>query len=330
MRVAVTGGTGCLGRPLIRRLIEDGREINLLIPENESDGLLSDGIRIVRGTVNSPAALDSLTSGCETIFHLAGKVHVIPGSKSEEEEFFRINVEGTRLLLQAAARNKVGRIVFYSTVGVYGKDADFAGDERSPCSPVSAYALSKLKAEELVLLSGSGGPEGVVLRFPVVYGPLDRGNVASLISAVKQRRFFIPGNGLNLRSMINCENAAHAAVLAGFHRAAAGRVFCVTDGVEYSFTTIIEAICRALEVRWDPPRVPLPAAQLLGKLGDFAAKLGLPFPLDTAKVRKLSGSLTFSCSKARGLLGYEPRKSLDQGLKAEVAWLRRQGGMELR
>ncbi len=327
MRVAVTGGTGCLGRPLIRRILEDGHKIKLLIPENESGGFLPNGIRSVQGTITSPGPLDSLTSGCETVFHLAGKVHVVPGSRKEEEEFFRINLEGTRLLLEAAARNGVRRIVFYSTVGVYGKDADFAGDEGAPCNPVSAYALSKLKAEELVLRSGKcGGPEGVVLRFPVVYGPMDRGNVALLISAVNQRRFFVPGNGLNLRSMINSENAAHAAALAGFHPAAAGRVFCVTDGVDYSFNCIIEAICRALEVQWEPPKVPLSTAQLIGKFGDFAEKLGMSFPLNSAKVRKLSGSLTFSCSKVREALGYEPRRSLDEGLKAEVAWLRLKEG----
>ena len=105
-----------------------------------------------------------------------------------------MNVEGTMNLLEAAKRNRVKRVVFYSTVGVYGKDADFHGDELSPCQPGSVYAKSKYSAEQLIMNSSNdGGPEGVVLRFPVVYGPLDRGNVARLIKSVHGRYFFYFG-----------------------------------------------------------------------------------------------------------------------------------------
>jgi len=170
--------------------------------------------------------LNTLCIDCDIVFHLAGKVHSVPETKEEEKEFFRVNMEGTRNLLEAAKKNKVKRVVFYSTVGVYGKDADFHGDELSPCWPGSVYAKSKYQAEQLVLTSSNdGGPEGVVLRFPVVYGPLDRGNIAKLIKAVQSKLFFYFGDGNCLRSMISSGNAAEAAVRAAFEPKAANEVF---------------------------------------------------------------------------------------------------------
>lgn len=167
MKLAVTGGTGCLGRSLIEKLIKDGAYLKLLsLPNDHSLNYPDNKVEIITGDLNSSEDLDLLTRDCKIVFHLAGKVHSVPGTKEEEEDFFRVNVEGTRNLLEAAKENKVKRVVFYSTVGVYGKDADFHGDELSPCQALPAYAKSKYQAERFILNGfNNGGPEGVVLRF---------------------------------------------------------------------------------------------------------------------------------------------------------------------
>ena len=148
MRVAVTGGTGCLGRPLAEKLIAGGAHPKLLVlPNDPSITFLTQKAEIVVGNLNSPDAMDKLCIDCDIVFHLAGMVHLAPGTKEEEEEFFWVNVEGTRNLLAAAKKSRVKRVVFYSTVGAYGKDADFHGDELSPCQPLTAYAKSKYQAD---------------------------------------------------------------------------------------------------------------------------------------------------------------------------------------
>ena len=216
MNVAVTGGTGCLGRPLVDKLITDGAYLRLLtLPNDHPITFIDNQVKTITGNISSCEALNMLCRDCEVVFHLAGMVHSVPGTKKEEQKFYQVNMEGTRNLLEAAKKNRVKRIVFYSTVGVYGKDADFHGNELSPCKPDSVYAESKYQAEQLVLNSfNNGGPEGVVLRFPVVYGPLDRGNVAKLIKAIRGKLFFFFGDGNCLRSMISSKNAAEAAVRA--------------------------------------------------------------------------------------------------------------------
>ncbi len=321
MRVAVTGGTGCLGQPLVEKLIKGGSHLKLLVLPSITS--IDKKVEIISGDLNSPDALDRLCMDCDLVFHLAGKVHSVPGTGKEEQEFYQVNVEGTRNLLEAAKKNKVKRVVFYSTVGVYGKDADFHGDELSLCRPSTVYAESKYLAEQLVLSSSNdGGPEGVVLRFPVVYGPLDRGNVAKLIKAIHSRLFFYFGDGNCLRSMISSGNAAEAALRAALVSRAASEVFCVTDGRNYTINELVDSICHALDISWRPYHVPVSLADLAGRFGDVLRKWAhVSFPVDSDRVRKLSRPLTFSCEKAKKVLGYAPVETLEEGIGSEVEWL---------
>ena len=324
MKVAVTGGTGCLGHPVLKKLINRGFDISLLtLPEDPAIQMLERNIRVTAGDLHSAKALDLFTKDCNIVFHLAGKVHSVPKTEKDEQSFYQVNVEGTKNLLEAARRSGVKRVVFYSTVGVYGKDSDFHGDERSSCQPGSVYAMSKYSAEELVLDSSkNGGPHGTVLRFPVVYGPLDRGNVAALIKAIYHKHFFYFGDGKCLRSMISSKNAAESAFKAAFESRAADDVFCVTDGQDYTLHDLVETICQTLNTSWRPFHMPLSMAGWLGKCGDVLERLHIPFPLNLDKVRKLSSSLTFSCQKAKRVLGYEPVETLAEGIAKEVKWLK--------
>jgi len=329
MRVAVTGGTGCLGQPLVEKLSADGAYLKLLtLPNDPSITSLDEKAEIITGDLNSLVSLDELCMNCDVVFHLAGMVHLLPGTKEEEQEFYRVNVEGTRNLLEAAKNNGVKRVVFYSTVGVYGRDADFHGDELSPCQPVSAYAESKYLAEQLVLNSANdGGPEGVVLRFPVVYGSFDRGNVAALIKAVKKKQFFYFGAGNCLRSMISSKNTAEAAVRAAIELKAANEMFCATDGRDYTLNELVDCICGALGMSWRPFHVPVKIAELVGKTGDVLEKFtNIPSPINSAKVMKLSRPLTFSCENAKKVLGYEAVETLEEGIGREVEWLKKKNG----
>ncbi|MBW1792432.1 MAG: NAD-dependent epimerase/dehydratase family protein [Deltaproteobacteria bacterium] len=326
MRVAITGGTGCLGLPMVKRLISDEAYLKILTLPNDLSASYFDNnkVEIITGDLNSPNDLDRLCLDCDVVFHLAGMVHTVPGTEEEEQEFFRVNVEGTRNLLEVAKKNRVKRVVFYSTVGVYGKDSDFHGDELSPCRPSTVYAKSKYLAEQLVLNSyNDGGPEGVVLRFPVVYGPLDRGNVAHLIRAIKKKRFVYFGSALHLRSLISSKNAAEAAYLAANKPKAANQIFCVTNGVDYTMKHLVETICKGLGTSWRPMQIPLSLGKSMGIIGDILERLfHRPMPINSNRVRKLSRPLTFSCKKIQDILGYQPVRSLQDGIKDEIRWLR--------
>lgn len=329
MKVSITGGTGCLGRPLVEKLINIGAKVQLLVlPSDKGIKSLGNKIHIIYGDINSNDTLLSLTKDCEVVFHLAGKVHSVPKTEVEKQDFFHTNVDGTKNLLEAASINKVKRLVFYSTVSVYGKNSDFHGDEMSLSQPLSPYAKSKYLAEQSVLNSHQqNGVEGVVLRFPVVYGPFDRGNVASLINAIYHKLFFYFGDGNCRRSMISSINTAEAAIKAAFEPLAAQQVFCVTDDKDYSLQEIIEAICLAIKTTWRPFHIPISFAKGLGKFGDLFERLShYSMPINSSKVAKLSRPLTFSCEKAKHVFKYKPIENLCNGINNEVEWLRRVNG----
>ena len=90
MKVAITGGTGCLGYQLIRKLINFGVHIHLLaVPTDPIISSMGKTVRIIRGTLNSPDSLNLLTEDCTVVFHLAGKVHSVPRTEREKENFYR-------------------------------------------------------------------------------------------------------------------------------------------------------------------------------------------------------------------------------------------------
>jgi nucleoside-diphosphate-sugar epimerase len=326
MKVAVTGGTGCLGTPIIEKLIQLGVDIKLLaLPGDSVAQKIGKKLQVVSGSLSSLDVLMKLTKDCEVVFHLAGKAHVNPKIKCEYDEFYHVNVEGTRNLVRACIRSQVKRMIFFSTVSVYGKDGDFHGDECSLCEPVSVYAKSKHLAEKIVLNSEKkGGPKGIVLRFPVAYGPLDRGNVLRLIKAINKKQFFYFGDGRCSRSMISNRNAAEAAINAALGFFTGDGVFCVTDGRDYQLQELVNAICVALRTSWRPWHVPVYAAKLMGKVGDFFENITrISSPINSSAVRKLSSHLTFSCEKAKRLLRYEPTETLSEGISREIEWFQK-------
>ena len=320
MNVLVTGGAGCLGTPLVRRLACSDHHVRVsTLFEHEAEHLRDVvGVTINTGRLSDRELLRRICDGIDIVYHLAGKVHVKPRNREEEAEFFDVNTKGTVDLIDACRATGVRRIVFFSTVAVYGEtNAATMIDETTPTNALSAYARSKLEAEQRIL--DQNDIEGVVLRFPVAYGPRDRGNIGRLIAAVARRRFFWVRHGANRRSLINSRNVAEAAYLAGTYERAPGEIFIATDEKTATLENIIAAINKALDRSWTPPNISDPIAKFSAKTGSFMESIlrhELPFNCETYD--KLFGSLVFSCEKSRKVLGYRANVSLEEGIAEQV------------
>lgn len=322
LRALVTGGLGCLGSAVSDRLVTAGWWVRILDRSGEAgqlSGRLAEA-ELVSCSILDPAEVARACQGVDTVFHLAARVH---DRLASDDELWVANVEGTRVVLEAARRAGVRRFVFYSTVGVYGRTTGVGLNESTPTAPATVYARSKLEAEQLVLASPL---EVVVLRFPVSYGPRDRGNVSNLIRTIASKRFFFVGHGRNRRSMLAAENAAAAAVLAAESDKAPGEVFIATDGLATSLAEVVRAVTLALGADWRPPNLPPIVARSLAFAGDVLRSLGLKrVPFDSDVYRKLFGEFVLDDSKARRMLGYEPTAELSAGMGAEVQWMRSTG-----
>ncbi len=305
----VTGATGCIGSALVSRLACDGWQVIALVRDRKRANHLPDSVKLIEGELADQERIAAAMRGCDTVFHLAAKVHASPSASLEE--FERDNVIGTRNVVAAAIENNVERFVFFSTVAVYGESNKMLDESVFP-KPATAYGSSKLDAERLVLAASE--LKTTVLRLPVVYGARDRGNVAKLIEAIRRNRYFIVGAGQNLKSMVAVENVVSAALLVANDERAIGETFLVTDERPYSQEEIAATIAKLLG-RKQPAKLPRWLLLLAGQAGDLVERLtGINLPFSSDRIRKLSSNTIYSSAKIESVLGFKPQVALHEGL----------------
>lgn len=321
--VLVTGASGFIGSALCRRLRERGARVRGLGRSAERLATVADEVVVCDlAAGDRPAGVleaDAL-AGVETLFHLAARTHAIGESPGEEGEYARLNVDGTRRLLDAAIAAEVRRVVLVSSVKALGEGGAGWVEEDATPAPTTAYGRSKLAAERLVAeRCDRAGGAWTCLRLPLVYGPGQKGNLERMIAAVARRRFPpLPETGQR-RSMVHVDNVVDALLLAADRAEAAGRTYVVADERPYSTSEIHRAILRALGR--PPPRWSVPARALRAAAvgGDVARRLlGRRVGFDSDAHRKLLGNACYRSWRIKEELGYRPRRGLDEAIEELV------------
>lgn len=306
MKILVTGANGFVGLALCARLGNAGYQVVSAV--RRAYGALDEW---VVGDVDGRTCWAEVVEGCETIIHLAARVHVMREAAANPlEEFRRTNVAVTLNLAGQAAAAGVRRFVYISSVKVNGESTlpghPFAWDDVP--APQDAYGISKAEAEAgLQGISARTGMEVVIIRPPLVYGPGVKGNFASMVRWVRKGMPLPLGAVHNKRSLVALENLVDfIALCADPERSprAANEVFLISDGEDVSTTELLRKVANAYNV--SPRLLPVPAnwiqtvTRLLGK---------------RAVADRLLGSLLVDSSKARDLLGWKPVVSMDEQLK---------------
>ncbi|HET9765102.1 MAG TPA: NAD-dependent epimerase/dehydratase family protein [Casimicrobiaceae bacterium] len=316
-KILVTGADGFIGRALCARFQETG------VPYVAAVRALPAGAaeRAQYVALGDFAAADwhEVLGDVETVVHLAGLAHVTGRDAEAPTPFIVANVHVTRRLADTAARAGVRRIVLASTVKVYGETTApgrpfRAGD---PPSPHDAYAHSKAEAENVLReIATERGVEAIVLRLPLTYGPGVKGNFRALLESVAAGRRLPLGGIANRRSLLYVGNAVSAIEAAVSKPGLAGNALPIADAETVSTPELIEKLARALEL--EPRLFALPAPFLRGA----AMIIGR-----SGYAMRLMDSLEVDALRFRGLTGWTPRYSLDQGLAATAAWWRAQRGL---
>lgn len=159
--ILATGGTGLVGRAIVRRLLAAGQSVRVLSRGDEYPPL--PGASIWRGDVTCVADVASAMRGCHAVFHCAAEKH-------DRASMATVNSAATRLLMDVACDLKVGFFCHLSSVAVIGRTGTSIVDETAPCNPMSLYGETKLAAEEFVRRGLPGG-NVVILRPTNIFGP---------------------------------------------------------------------------------------------------------------------------------------------------------------
>jgi len=319
MRAFVTGGTGFVGGQLCRKLRERGDEVVALVRSPQKAGLLRElGCEIVPGDLGDKDVIRKAVVGCEAVFHVAAMYEVgIPDSK--RPAMFDANVKGTERVLDAAIDAGVGRIVYVSTVGVFGDTKGRVVDEtfeREPTGFMSYYEETKFYAHELAKDRISKGAPIVIVQPGGIYGPGDPSVIGTIIGMI--RRFglpfmIFPDAGFNF---VYVEDVADGILLA-HDKGRIGESY-VLGGQIVSLREALDRILRACGKK--VPKRTLPEGVMKAGIpfGPVISKLtGLP-PNMRELLRNAGATFYATDDKARSELGYAPR-DLDVGLTETLA-----------
>jgi dihydroflavonol-4-reductase len=320
VKAFVTGGTGFIGSRVIRRLRNRGDEVVALVRSPEKATELRElGCELVEGDLSAEQAIRDGVRGCDAVFHIAA-VYKVGIPASERDAMHDANVGGTERVLDAASDAGVQRIVYVSTVAVFGNTRGEVVDEtytRNGEDFLSCYDETKWKSHQVALDRIGRGAPIVIVQPGGVYGPGDHSELGNMIDQAatgKLKMLMFPETGFNL---VHVEDVADGILLA-YDKGETGQSY-VLGGQISKMRELVEKVSeiagRKAPTRELPPalmKMAIPIGPLVGK--------ALGFPPNLRELIRTSDGVTFWAKddKARRELGYAPR-DMDTGLRQTLA-----------
>jgi nucleoside-diphosphate-sugar epimerase len=321
--VLVTGATGFVGGVLARRLAAEKANVRALARSAERarrlDGV--DRIQVVMGNLLDLDSLRAAMQGCQYVFHVGAEL-------SGPFKLLRpANVDGSRHVMEAAAEQGVSRVVHVSTIGVYGSANDPAGmTEDRPLTPSpDPYSITKAEAENAVLETcQSLGLSYSILRPGMIYGPGSWGWTARLYKLARNRPVLFFGDGSGLASTIFIDDLVDLLIQAAIQEKAHGQAFNAVFDPSPTWRQVLLGYARlAGHQSW--LGVPVWLAKGLVKAAAFVASKDSMIKLAPVYIEVATSQRQLRMDKARDLLGWTPRVSLDEGIQRCKPWLREIG-----
>ncbi len=314
-RVLVTGGAGFIGSNLTIRLVELGAKVTVvdnMLPRlggnlfNLKDVI--DRIHINFSDVRDEHSMDYLVKGQDFIFHLAGQVNHVDSIRNPIQDL-DINCRGTLVLLESCKKyNKEAKIIFAGTRGEYGSSVKLPVNEDHPTNPKGIYAVTNLTAEKMVLVYHDVHKiEGVCLRITNTYGPRhqmahDEYGVLNwfIRKAIDDEVIPVFGDGRILRDFLYVDDLVECFLKVALCKDAYGDVFNVGTGIPISFIDLAK------------------------KIVEIAGSGKVAFTEFTKERKEVEpGDYYTDISKIKRVVGWEPKTSLDEGLRRTIEFYRK-------
>ena len=307
-KILVTGGAGFIGSAMVRYLLGKNCTVRAIDVDRQiSINPLPENVEVVKGSILDVSEMTNAMEGCSYVIHMAAALGV---KRTENERLgcLQANIQGTVNVLEACVRDNIEKIVFPSSSEVYGDSKEFPISEQNALNPKSIYATTKLAGEEyLKAYNQRYALNYSVARLFNVYGP--RQNREFVVTRFIENVLYnkppvIYGDGQQIRSFCYIDDIAEGLYLALLNEKANGEIINLGNNsqpvtIEHLAKTIIEIMGENRETR----------------------RIDIEDSDRTAK-REIYKRIP-DISKARKILGYKPKYSLEEGVKKTVEWWRR-------
>lgn len=322
MKALVTGASGFVGSAMVRRLLEEGVSVKVLVrPRSDRSNLQGLPVELAEGDLTLAETLPAACRGCDALFHVAADYRLWTPRPAE---LYQANVEGTRALLTAARDNGVQRVVYTSSVATLGIPKDHTpGTEFTPVTVadmIGHYKRSKFLAEEVAAEFAAAGLDLVIVNPSTPIGPRDikptpTGRVVR--DAMQGKIPAYVDTGLNIAHV---DDVAEGHWLA-WQKGVAGQRY-ILGGQDLTLRELLTEIADIAGRK--PPRIRLPHNLVLpvAYVSEALARITGKAPVATVEEIKMSKKMMFfSSARAKAELGYRPRPAR-QALEDAVNWFR--------
>jgi farnesol dehydrogenase len=325
MKIFITGATGYVGNNLANRLAYEGHSLHALC-RSASKNLLLDhpNIKIFEGDITEIASIENAMKDCEQVYHLAAYARVWA---KDPFLYYKLNVEGTKNVLDAAIKLGVKNVVYTSTAGVLGpsKDKPVEEDDKRYGNVLNKYEATKTQAEDLIReYVKQYNIRIVILNPPRIYGPgieSESNVVTKLVKLYLQGKWKImPGDGKRTGSYVHVDDVVNGHILA-MKKGRSGERY-ILSGENASYKNFFEVLAEVSGKKVRLYKLPVSIMMIAGYWILFFSKLtGRPPLLTPEWIKKYLYDWELSCKKAQEELGYTYRP-LKVGLKQTVEWIK--------
>jgi predicted dehydrogenase/nucleoside-diphosphate-sugar epimerase len=321
-KVLVTGANGLIGRHLVRRLLQEGSCVRILVRRMPEAEFMNDGsVEIFLGDLGDPAAVDEAVAGTEIVYHVGAAM------KGGADDHERGTVCGTQNIVDSVLRHHVQRLVYISSLSCLHAAVARRGDVITEAWPVEpsptkrgAYTQAKTAAEKIVLDAVRDGRlRAVLLRPGRVFGP----GMTLLTPEVARKMgnfFVVLGDGTRELPLVYVEDVIDAIVLAVERRKFDGTVFHIVDRTQITQNQVVRDYISKNAKKAKVIHLPVAIVYGLALGFELLSKvLNRPVPLSIYRVKSALARMKFDCTRAENELGWQPRIGVASGLQETMA-----------
>jgi len=306
MKVAITGGSGFVGKELVKYHADKHDQVKVLSRNPNIYSEWPNEVELFKADLTTciSSDLNDFVKEVDVLYHCAGELY-------DTNLMEDLHIKGTQKLIESSRSSKVDRWVQLSSVGAYGPFPGVFVDEDYPCQPKGIYEITKAESDNLVLEAAKKRSFNCfILRPSIIFGPkMINNSLFEMIRMIDKRLFFFIGKSGSYANYIHIENVIEALILCGRCKPKKNfEVYNLSDSL--TFEEFVSVISRKL-VRSQPKfRIPKWPLLIISTIINSMMR----FPLTVNRINSLSDRTLYDSDKIKTELGYEQKISLNDGL----------------